>query len=93
MYLRAESLQLSADCERLRDEFEALRERPFDWGAHATLQQRLRHFRGLLANHRLALEWTAHPPCGVNAPPSRCFRGILAPRTDFPVIAIAADSE
>jgi hypothetical protein len=92
-YLRAESLRLSADCERLRREFEAIRERPFDWDAHATFQRKLRQFRGLLANHRLALDWTANPPGDVNARRCRGSRGILARRTDFQAVAIAADPE
>lgn len=92
-YLRAESLRLSAECELLRRDFEALRDIPFDRVAYAACKRQLRHFRGLLANHKLALEWMQYPPCGVNAPRPRCFCAILAPPTDFPVISGAADSE
>lgn len=74
-YLRAESLRLSADCTRLRQELDALRDTtPFDFGAHATYQRKLRCFRGLLANHRLALEWMQHPPCGELASPAIFLR-------------------
>jgi hypothetical protein len=53
-YLRAESLQLSADYDLLLREFKALFEGPFEPDAHQTWRQKLRQFRGLLANHRLA---------------------------------------
>jgi hypothetical protein len=86
-YLRSESRRLSSDCERLRREFDALRDLPFDDRAHAACQQKLRHFRGLLANHRLALQWMQDPPCGVNARPPHRFCAIQARPADFPVIA------
>src|SRR5262249_24717510 len=92
-YLRAESLQLWADYELLRCEFAALRDGPLDRTANAACQRTLRQFRGLLANHRLAWIWTQSPPCGVNAPRPHCFCAIPAPPTDFPIIAVAADSE
>jgi len=92
-YLRAESLQLSADYELLRCEFEALRDGPFDRTANAACQRKLRHLRALLANHTLAWTWTQYPPCGVSAPRPPCLCAILAPATDFPIIAVAADSE
>jgi len=92
-YLRAESLRLSSACKDLGREFEALNDRPFNWGAHAAYQRRLRHFRGLLANHSLALDWTLHPPCGNKGQRVRRFRAIRALPTDFPVIATATDAE
>jgi len=92
-YLRAESLRLSSDFERLQREFNALRDLPFDYRAHAACQQKLRHFRGLLANHRLALQWMQDPPCGVNTLRPRRFCAILARPADFPVIAVAANGE
>jgi len=88
-YLRAESLQLSADYDLLLREFKALFEGPFEPDAHQTWRQKLRQFRGLLANHRLAWQWTIYPPCGVGAP-RRCSYAALATPTDFPVITGSA---
>jgi hypothetical protein len=84
-YLRAESLRLSAECNLLVREFEALREIPFDPVAHASYRRKLRHFRGLLANHKLAWEWTQYPPCAVSSPRPLYFSAVLVRRTDFPI--------
>jgi hypothetical protein len=92
-YLRAESLRLSADYGLLLREFEILVERPFEPSAHATWRRKSRQLRGLLANHRLAWQWTQHPPCGVDAPQLHCFRPVAVPPTDFLVTAIAAHCE
>ena len=54
---------------------------------------KLRHFRGLLANHRLALHWMLHPPCGNNGQRVGWFSAILAPPADFQIIATATDAE
>ena len=89
-YLQAESLQLSADFDALTREFEVIVERPFDRSAHAMWRRKLREFRGLLANHRLAWQWAQYPPCAVDARPLRCFCAIVAPPTDFPVTSAAA---
>jgi hypothetical protein len=64
-YLRAEHVRLLEQLRTLRSEFEALRRSarvpPHEWAAYA---QRMREHRSLLANHRIALEWTRYPPCG-----------------------------
>jgi hypothetical protein len=59
-YLRAEHACLVEQLHTLRSEFEALRCGPrHDW---AEFVQRVRAYRSLLANHRIALEWTHCPP-------------------------------
>ena len=90
-YLRTESLRLSADYQLLVREFDVLVERPFDLDAHAAWRRKLRDFRGLLANHKLAWEWMQYPPCDANSPRPHYFCAVAARRTDFP-IGVEADS-
>ena len=67
-YLRAESACLVEEGQALRRELETLMGAPFDIKACLTYYHKLRAYRGLLANHALALRWTMHPPHISNAP-------------------------
>src|SRR5262249_38887081 len=70
----------------LAGERKALGDRPFEPDAHLAWRQKLRQFRGLLANHRLAWQWTMYPPCGVNGPAPCSCAGSAMP-TEIPGIA------
>ena len=64
-YLRAEHGHLTERFRTLRREFEGLRSANVsNVSERAAFELKLREHRGLLANHRIALEWTLHPPCG-----------------------------
>ena len=64
-YLRAEHARLAEQLRTLCSEFKALLRSPHvprhGWAVYA---RRMGEHRGLLANHRIALEWMMYPPCG-----------------------------
>jgi hypothetical protein len=57
-YLRVESASLAKDCSALRHELETILRAPFDMSACVTYRKKLWAYRGLLANHALAVRWT-----------------------------------
>ena len=71
-YLRAEHARLVEQFRTLRSEFEAalLRNAHVPRHGWSTYAQRIGEHRSLLANHRIALEWTLFPPCGRTRVPS-----------------------
>jgi hypothetical protein len=71
-YLLAEHARLVEQLRTLRSEFEAalLRSAHIPRHGWAAYTQRIREHRSLLANHRIALEWTRYPPCGRTNVPS-----------------------
>ena len=66
-YLRAESACLVQYCAALRKDLIQLGGVPFDAASCATYCHKLRAYRGLLANHALAIRWMTHPPRAINA--------------------------
>ncbi|HEU5254421.1 MAG TPA: hypothetical protein VFU28_00405 [Vicinamibacterales bacterium] len=76
----------------MRSEFEALRDGSvLEWSA---FQLKLQEHRGLLANHRIALEWMRHPPCGRTSPPrSSRMTLFFTPATPPRARAVAPQNE
>lgn len=69
-YLNAESLQLAEKHRYLIAEGTRLGTINASRDEQATFRIRLFEHRCRLRNHRLALEWLRHPPCGRFAPDS-----------------------
>src|SRR5262249_26617145 len=84
VYLRAEWHRLSVEYARLWREFSALQDGPCDRQAHVLCYRRSREFRASLANHRIALEWARHPPCGT--PNSHSPEFYSAPAVRLPLL-------
>jgi len=95
-YLHAESLRLLAQHRELQRQFESLR------GPHlcrtnegVTYRQRLREHWGLLANHRVALEWALYPPCGRTgaSSPLMCRKDLFSVPLQAPALAVPHERE
>jgi len=71
-YLRAESACLVEQANALREELARLQSSTISNETCRQYCHKLRAYRGLLANHALALKWMMHPPHVVNtfSPPS-----------------------
>jgi len=95
-YLHAESLRLLAQHRELQRQFESLRGphlcRTNEWVAY---RQRLREHWGLLANHRVALEWALYPPCGRTgaSSPLMCRKDLFSVPLQAPALAVPHERE
>jgi len=65
-YLRAESRSLVEQGDALHQEFEQLRRTPSNPERCRMFCYSLHAYRGLLANHALAVKWLIHPPGSVH---------------------------